>query len=498
MTSNALHRFLIEPAAIAPDAVALTDAPTGATTTRHELLEEAQAVARLLSKQGVVAEQRVVMCCTDTKAFLAWFWGAMWIGAVPVPVSTMLTAKDYKFLIEDSRAVGVTYSPVFSAAMNEAAVDQPFLEWMQVDEEIPDLVEEVDLGEPFPVVDDDIAFWLYTSGTTGFPKGAMHRHVDLGFCTDVYAKAVLEMGSNDVVYSVAKLFFAYGLGNAGYFPAGTGAQSVLNPGRPIPEEISAHVLLYRPTIFFGVPTSLGQLLSSDVPDNTFASVRIAVSAGEPLPPDIHQRFKERFNVEILDGLGTTELAHIAISNRPGCSVPGTSGTVVEGYEVSLRDESGEEVQDGEAGRLYVKGESVMVGYWNRTDQTRQALSGAFLATGDTYIHNPDGTYTCLGRSDDMLKVGGIWVSPTEVESCILELKEIAQVAVVGADDEEGLVKPKAFVVPETSSAEADLESLVQEHVKERLAPFKYPRWVEIVDELPQTATGKIKRYLLRS
>ena len=369
---------------------------------------------------------------------------------------------------------------------------------MQVDEEIPDLLEEVELGEPFPAVDDDIAFWLYTSGTTGFPKGAMHRHIDLGFCTDVYAKAVLEMGSNDVVYSVAKLFFAYGLGNAGYFPAGTGAQSVLNPGRPVPEEISAHVLLYRPTIFFGVPTSFGQLLSSDVPDNTFASVRIAVSAGEPLPPDIHQRFKERFGVEILDGLGTTELAHIAISNRPGCSVPGTSGTVVEGYEVSLRDESGEEVQDGEAGRLYVKGESVMVGYWNRTGQTRQALSGAFLATGDTYVHNPDGTYTCLGRSDDMLKVGGIWVSPTEVESCILELKEIAQVAVVGADDEDGLVKPKAFVVPETSSADVDLKTLVQEHVKERLAPFKYPRWVEIVDELPQTATGKIKRYLLRS
>jgi len=498
LTSTALNRFLIDPAAVSPDAIALTDAPTGVTTTRHELLEDAQAVARLLLKRGVVAEQRVLMCCADTKAFLAWFWGAMWIGAVPVPVSTMLTAKDYKFLLEDSRAVGVTYSPVFSDAVNEAATDQPFLKWTQVDEEVPDLVETVELGEPFPAVDDDVAFWLYTSGTTGFPKGAMHRHVDLGFCTDVYAKAVLDMDSNDVVYSVAKLFFAYGLGNAGYFPAGTGAQSVLNPGRPVPEEISAHVLSHSPTIFFGVPTSFGQLLSSDIPDNTFASVRIAVSAGEPLPPDIHQRFKERFGVEILDGLGTTELAHIAISNRPGCSVSGTSGTVVEGYEVSLRDESGEEVQDGEAGMLYVKGESVMVGYWNRTARTREALSGEFLATGDTYIHNSDGTYTCLGRSDDMLKVGGIWVSPTEVESCILELKEIAQVAVVGADDEEGLVKPKAFVVTETSVTEADIETLVQEHVKERLAPFKYPRWVEIVDELPQTATGKIKRYLLRS
>jgi len=498
LTGNALHRFLIDPATISPDAVALIDAPTGLTTTRNELLEEAQAVARQLLKHGVVAEQRILICGLDTKAFLAWFWGAMWIGAIPVPVSTMLTGKDYSFLLEDSRAVGLTFSPGFEEVMREAMLDQPYLKWSQIDGDVPDLVAEIDLGPPFPAVDDDVAFWLYTSGTTGFPKGAMHRHIDLGFCTDVYAKSVLGMDSDDVVYSVAKLFFAYGLGNAGYFPAGTGAQSVLNPGRPIPEEISDHVLTYRPTIFFGVPTSFGQLLSSEIPDQTFESVRIAVSAGEPLPPDIHQRFRERFGVEILDGLGTTELAHIAISNRPGCSVPGTSGTVVEGYEVSLRDEIGNEVSDGEPGKLYVKGESVMVGYWNRTDRTRQALEGPFLATGDTYVHNPDDTYTCLGRSDDMLKVGGIWVSPTEVESCILELAEISQVAVVGAEDQEGLVKPKAYVVLEASLDSAHIEALVKEHVRERLAPFKYPRWVEVVDALPQTATGKIKRYLLRS
>ena len=498
MTGNALHRFLIDPAAFSPDAVALTDAPTGVTTTRHELLEEARDVARLLLKQGVVAEQRILICSLDTRAFLAWFWGAMWVGAIPVPVSTMLTAKDYRFLLEDSRAVALIYSHAFEQVMETASTDQPYLKWSRIDDDVPDLVAEIDLGNPFLAVDDDIAFWLYTSGTTGFPKGAMHRHVDLGFCTDVYAKAVLGMDSDDVIYSVAKLFFAYGLGNAGYFPAGTGAQSVLNPGRPIPEEISEHVLTYRPTVFFGVPTSFGQLLSSQIPDDTFESVRIAVSAGEPLPPDIQQRFRERFGVEILDGLGTTELAHIAISNRPGFSVPGTSGTVVEGYEVSLRDESGLEVRDGEPGKLYIKGESVMVGYWNRTERTRQALEGAFLATGDTYVHNLDGTYTCLGRSDDMLKVGGIWVSPTEVESCILELAEISQVAVVGAKDREGLVKPKAYLVLETPLDETDVEALVKEHVKERLAPFKYPRWIEVVEELPQTATGKIKRYLLRS
>ncbi len=492
-----MHRFLVEPANLSPDAVAVIDAPSGDTTTRGELLEASRSVAQLLLDRGVVPEQRIMMCCLDTKAFLAWFWGTMWIGAVPVPVSTMLTEKDYEFLIEDSRAVGLVMSKALKESMGQATDNQPFLLWTQKDDDVTGLDGATELGEPFPAVEDDIAFWLYTSGTTGFPKGAMHRHADLAFCTDMYATAVLGMHSEDVIYSVAKLFFAYGLGNAGYFPAGTGASAVLNPGRPVPEDIADHLLAYRPTVFFGVPTSYGQLLSSEVPDHSFESVRIAVSAGEPLPADIHRRFRERFGVEILDGLGTTELAHIAISNRPGNSVPGTSGSVVDGYEVSIRDENGHEAPDGEAGTLHVKGESVMVGYWNRTARTRQALAGEFLATGDSYVRNSDGTYTCLGRSDDMLKVGGIWVSPTEVESCILELQEIAQVAVVGAEDDEGLVKPKAYVVLEAPSEGVEIVSVVQDHVRNRLAPFKYPRWVEIVDELPQTATGKIKRYLLR-
>ena len=492
-----MNRFLVEPAKLSPDAVAVVDAPTGETTTRDELLQAARSVARLLLDRGVVAEQRIMMCCLDTKAFLAWFWGTMWVGAVPVPVSTMLTEKEYQFLIEDSRAVGLVISDALKESIGQAADNQPFLLWTQKDDDLPELEADAELGEPFAAVGDDIAFWLYTSGTTGFPKGAMHRHVDLGFCTDMYAKAVLDMNSEDVIYSVAKLFFAYGLGNAGYFPSGTGASAVLNPGRPVPEDIAAHLLAYRPTVFFGVPTSYGQLLSSEIPDNSFESVRIAVSAGEPLPADIHRRFKERLGVEILDGLGTTELARIAISNRPGNSVAGTSGSVVDGYEVSIRDENGLEVADGEAGTLHIKGESVMVGYWNRTARSRQALVGEFLATGDSYMRNSDGTYTCLGRSDDMLKVGGIWVSPTEVESCILELQEVAQVAVVGAEDDEGLVKPKAYVVLEASFEGDEIASVVQDHVRNRLAPFKYPRWVEIVDELPQPATGKIKRYLLR-
>lgn len=234
-------------------------------------------------------------------------------------------------------------------------------------------------------------------------------------------------------------------------------------------------------------------MSSDA----FASVRLAVSAGEPLPADIHRRFKDEFGIEILDGIGTTELAHIFISNLPGRSVPGTSGFAVSGYELSLRNENGEEVADGEPGALFVAGESVTAGYWNRTQLNRTALMGRFMATGDTYQRNPDGTFTCLGRSDDMLKVGGIWVSPAEVEACIIEMTEVVQVAVVGATDADGLVKPKAFVVPADGADRGALGTSVQEHVKSRLAPFKYPRWVEVTDELPQTATGKIKRYLLR-
>lgn len=494
---NAVHRFVIAPVSQEATAVAVVDAPTGESWSRADLLTGVKSAAATLTSLGVQAEQRVMLCCADTPAFLHWFWGAMWIGAVPVPVSTMLKADDYRFLLEDSRAVGLVHSPPFAETAGAAAEGQRFLRWV-VDDTDTDALSSADgASEVYPSTGDDVAFWLYTSGTTGFPKAAMHRHVDLGFCTDAYARAVLDMGPQDVVYSIAKFFFAYGLGNSCYFPADTGAQVVLNPGRPVPDEIADHVRTYQPTLFFGVPTFYGALLAADLPDDTFASVRLGISAGEPLPADLHRRFRERFGVEILDGIGTTELAHIFISNRPGESVGATSGVPVDGYEVSLRDEHGNEVPEGEPGALYVAGESVTIGYWNRTARNRAALSGRFMATGDTYQRNPDGSYVCLGRDDDMLKVGGIWVSPAEVEGCISEMPEVVQAAVVGADDPEGLVKPKAFVVPSPDTDRDQLPALVQEHVKASLALYKYPRWVEVVDELPQTATGKIKRYLLR-
>jgi benzoate-CoA ligase family protein len=496
-SSNAVHRFVISPATADAHAVAVIDAASSATFTRSAVLEGVQAAANTLIGLGVQPEQRVMLCCADTVAFLHWFWGAMWIGAVPVPVSTMLNEADYRFLLDDSRAVGFVYSPLFAETAGAATEGQRFLKWSADDADASVLASADGAPEPYASSSDDVAFWLYTSGTTGFPKGAMHRHIDLGFCTDVYARDILNMGPGDVVYSVAKLFFAYGLGNGGYFPADTGAPVVLNPGRPIPAEVAAHVREHRPTLFFGVPTFFAALLAAELPADTFASVRQAVSAGEPLPADIHRRFLEKFGVEILDGIGTTEIAHIFISNRPGESVGGSSGTAVGGYEISLRDEDGSEVADGKPGALYIAGESVTIGYWNRTDRNRDALMGRFMATGDTYMKNPDGTYSCLGRSDDMLKVGGIWVSPAEVEACVMEMPEVLHAAVVGAEDAEGLVKPKAFVVASDGADKSGLPGAVQAHVKSKLAPFKYPRWVELVDELPQTATGKIKRYMLR-
>ncbi|HCB34953.1 MAG TPA: benzoate-CoA ligase family protein, partial [Acidimicrobiaceae bacterium] len=348
-TANAVVRFVVEPALRSPDAVAVTDAPTGATATRAQVAAGVRAAAAALTARGVQAEQRVMLCCADTTAFLWWFWGAMWIGAVPVPVSTMLTAADYAFLLDDSRAVGLVFSPAFAATAGAAAAEgsRRFLRWSLSDDDAGEPgAGELGAGaaapEVFDASEDDVAFWLYTSGTTGFPKGAMHRHVDMGFCTDRYAVPVLSMGEDDVVYSVAKLFFAYGLGNAGYFPPGTGARAVLNPGRPTPEDIAAHVVAHRPTLYFGVPTSYAQLLAAEPAPDTFESVRLAVSAGEPLPAGVARRFRDRFGVEVLDGFGTTELCHVAITNRPGASVPGTSGTVLDGYEVSLRDEHGNE------------------------------------------------------------------------------------------------------------------------------------------------------------
>ena len=348
---------------------------------------------------------------------------------------------------------------------------------------------------PDATIDDSPALWLYTSGTTGTPKGAMHRHANFRYVVECYADNVLRLMPNDVCYSVAKLFFAYGLGNSAIFPLAAGASAVLDPQRPTPATVAERLAADRPTLFFATPSFYGALLSAGVPADAFASVRMAVSAGEPLPAQVFSRFRDRFGVEIVDGLGSTEALHIFLSNRPGDIRPGTTGTPVPGYELALRDADGAPVPDGQPGNLFVRGPSTATGYWCRVATTRAVFQGEWLRTGDVYTRSPDGYYTCLGRSDDMLKAGGIWVVPAEVEGRLLEHPSVAQAAVVGVPDEYGIDKPIAYVVP-AGGATVDPDELIA-FARAGLAAYKRPRRVFVADDLPRTATGKLRRFAVR-
>jgi benzoate-CoA ligase len=352
-----------------------------------------------------------------------------------------------------------------------------------------------------PTSRDDAAFWLYSSGSTGFPKGAVHLHHDMVVCTETYAKQVLGLVPTDRVFSAAKLFFAYGLGNAGYFPMGVGAQSVLYPHRPTPEAVFEILTRRRPTLFFGVPTLYAGMLAVKEAEPRFdlSSLRLCVSAGEALPEELCTRWRERFGVEILDGIGTTEILHIFLSNRPGAVRPGSSGLPVPGYEAVIVDDDGRPVPPGEIGNLRVKGDSTMAYYWNKHEKTKETLYGSWIQTGDKYSQDADGYFWYAGRADDMLKVGGIWVSPVEVEATLIKHAAVLEAAVVGQADTDRLVKPKAYVVlKDPAGASPALAEELQAFVKARIAPYKYPRWIEFVPDLPKTATGKIQRFKLRS
>ena len=505
MSDNAVQRFILDPAEADADHVLLIDGPTGSETTRSQIADGALKAAGMLAGLGVEREQRVMLMMADRPAFLETFWGAMALGAIPVPVSTMLLSKDYRFLIEDSRATAVVISDLFVEQVMPATAEQPFLDHVLVEgatapeqglwyQQLRDAASPAPL---FPADGEDIAFWLYTSGTTGFPKGALHRHIDMGFLTEKYAQGVLEMTGDDRSYMVPKLFFAYGLG-INYFTLGTGGTHILFDGRPTVPDVIDHVVRHKPTMFWGVPTFMAQLLAADVPADTFDSVRIAITGGETLPADIYRRAKDELDMTILDCVGSTELAHIYLCNRLDRQVAGSSGWPVDGFDIELRDDSGQLVPRGEPGQMYVAGESVTPGYWRRTERNRQTFHGRFMATGDTFLQNDDDSYTYLGRGDDMIKAGGIWVSPAEVEAAVIEVPGVVLAAVVGANDSEGLTKPKAFVILEPGVDGNDAKVVeIQEHVRSVLAPYKYPRWVEFVDELPTTATGKVKRHLLR-
>jgi benzoate-CoA ligase family protein len=461
------------------------------TLTYAELLDRVEHVAAGLRALRMRPEERVLIFMADSPDMVSIILGTMRMGAVPVPVSTMLSATELAGLLRDSRARMLVASAEFAATAEAAARQAPELTGVIIDCAGLNGTD----GGVYPTSPDSTALWLYTSGTTGRPKGAVHRHTSIRSVVATYGTQVLGIRPDDRCLSASKLFFAYGLGNSCLLPLGVGACAVLEPAKSTPDVIARRLAEERPTLFFAVPTFYAALLGADLPAGTFASVRQAVSAGEPLPAQIYQRFLDRFGVEIIDGLGATEALHIFLSSRPGQVRPGITGVPVPGYDLRVVDDAGADVAAGTPGHLLVRGDSIATGYWCRTETTRRVFEGEWLRTGDTYIADEDGYYKYVGRSNDMIKSSGAWVSPSEVEARLLEHPEIAQAVVVGANNAEGLEKPVAGVVrTEGSKLAADQ---ILEFCREGLPAFKRPRAVLFLDALPTTATGKVQRFVVR-
>jgi 4-hydroxybenzoate-CoA ligase len=472
-----------------------------------ELQAQSRRLANLLRRLGVRREERVAMIMLDTVDFPIVFLGAIRAGIVPVPLNTLLTSDQYAYVLADCRARVLFISQALLPVVRDMMGRMPDLEHVVVSgsdahgyKKLSDeIAKETDTFATAATHADEPAFWLYSSGSTGMPKGVRHLHSSLAATAETYAKQVLGIREDDIGLSAAKLFFAYGLGNALTFPMSVGATTVLNAERPTPATMFALMRQYDPSIFFGVPTLFAAMLNDESlkSEPRFARLRICASAGEPLPESVGNNWKRRFGVDILDGVGSTELLHIFLSNAPGDIKYGCAGRPVPGYKVRLVNEAGSDVADGEIGELLVDAPSAGEGYWNQRSKSRQTFAGHWTRTGDKYTRDADGRYTFCGRSDDMFKVSGIWVSPFEVESALITHPAVAEAAVVPEADPEGLLKPKAFVVLKPGAATDGLHDQLKEHVKQKIGPWKYPRWIDVVDSLPKTATGKIQRFKLR-
>jgi benzoate-CoA ligase len=486
--------------------VAFIDAATGAQLTFSELAEQSHRFANGLRAQGFAPESRVVLAVLDTLEWPVAFLGCILAGVVPVAANTLLTAKDFEFMLRDSRSQGLIVSqplwPAFEGLAGQtASLKTVILAGTGDAGEKPTVAQMVRASSATKSVadtcSDDACFWLYSSGSTGTPKGTVHLHSHLVQTAELYGRGVLGIQESDVVYSAAKLFFAYGLGNGLTFPLSVGATAVLLPSRPTPADVFGLLKKYQPSIFYGVPTLYAAMMADPTrPKKSELKLRVCTSAGEALPAEIGRKWTAEYGCEILDGIGSTEMLHIFLSNRPGQVRYGTTGQAVPGYQLRIVSDDGHECGAGEIGELQINGPSAALLYWNNRAKTKATFCGEWTRSGDKYTRDADGYYTYGGRTDDMLKVGGIYVSPFEVEASLMTHASVLEAAVIGMADTDGLIKPKAYVVLKSGQA-ATLEDL-KLHVKSQLAPYKYPRWIEFVPELPKTATGKIQRFKLRA
>lgn len=482
------------------------------TLTYGQLGERVRRVAAGLRSLGIKREERVLLLMQDSNDWPVSFLGAMYAGLVPVAVNTMLTADDYAYMLEHSRAQAVLVSgallPALTAAMIKSnhevqtlIVSSPVAPGGPGEIEFEDFLRSnTPAIKPATTRADDPGFWLYSSGSTGRPKGTVHSHANPYWTGELYGKGVLALQENDICFSAAKLFFAYGLGNALGFPMSVGATSILMAERATPDatfkRLRGQVGGAKPTVFYGAPTGFaGMLAAANLPAPAEVGLRLVSSAGEALPAELGKQFRRHFGIDIIDGIGSTEMLHIFMSNLPGKVRYGTTGWPVPGYEVELRGDDGEPVPNGEPGDLYIDGPSAALMYWGNREKTRDTFRGTWTKSGDKYIHNSDGSYTYGGRSDDMLKISGIYVSPFEVEATLIQHPSVLEAAVIGVLDAQGLMKTKAFVVLKQGAQATDVE--LKAFVKDKLAPYKYPRQIVFVSDLPKTATGKIQRFKLR-